>query len=383
MQHRPDLERLESETLAPYAAHSAETRGRDHACIPCPLRTDYQRDRDRVIHCAAFRKLEYKTQVYVIHEGDYYRTRLTHTMEVAQIARTLARALGLNGDLTEAVALAHDMGHTPFGHSGEVALHRLLKDHGGFEHNRQGIRIVELLESKFPEYPGLNLTWEVREGIAKHNTSYDTPALPERFEPDLAPPLEAQLVDVADEIAYNHHDLDDALKMGILRRQDLDEVPWLAEILRGIEAVLGKDPRDFDTIGRSRLISALIDGAVNDALSETDRNIAAARVGSLDDVRRAGRRLAAFSPETAARNKVLREFLFSRVYRHPHVVRMMIKAERFIEQLFELYRASPGLLPSHYLDRVASDSLQRAIGDYISGMTDRYCIDEYKRAFLP
>src|SRR5664279_4608144 len=151
MQHRPDLERLESETLAPYAAHSAESRGRDHACIPCPLRTDYQRDRDRVIHCAAFRKLEYKTQVYVIHEGDYYRTRLTHTMEVAQIARTLARALGLNGDLTEAVALAHDMGHTPFGHSGEVALHRLLKDHGGFEHNRQGIRIVEILESKFPE----------------------------------------------------------------------------------------------------------------------------------------------------------------------------------------------------------------------------------------
>ena len=382
MQLREDYERLERETLAPYAALSAESRGRDHPVAPCPMRTDYQRDRDRVIHCAAFRKLEYKTQVYVIHQDDYYRRRLTHTMEVAQIARALARALRLNVDLAEAVALAHDVGHTPFGHSGEATLHRLLADCGGFEHNNQGVRVVELLEERYAEFPGLNLSWEVREGIAKHKTAYDAPRIP-RFEPDLAPPLEAQLVDVADEIAFNHHDLDDALKMGIVSRADLERVPWVDRICRDIENAESTRPPAFDKFHRNRLVGAMIDLAVRDALEQTSRNLAEAAVDSLDAVRAHGKRLAAFSPEALERNHALRGFLGESVYRHPEVAGMASKAERFVERLFELYRAHPGQMPRKFQRRLKIDPLEVVIADHISCMTDRHCIEEYKKAFLP
>ena len=378
---REEYERLETETLAPFAAFSSETRGRDHAIDSDWLRTEYQRDRDRVIHCAAFRKLEYKTQVYVIHEGDYYRTRLTHTMEVAQIARTLARSLRLNPDLTEAVALAHDLGHTPFGHSGEVALHRLMSDAGGFEHNRQGIRVVERLEERYRDYHGLNLTWEVREGIAKHRTMYDSPQN-ERFEPALMPPLETQLVDLADEIAYHHHDLDDALQMGLVVREDLSDVPWVDELCRKVES--GQpSPHTIDSFTRFRLVGHMMDLAVKDSLVQTARNIEEANIQTLDDVRRCGRRLVDLSPETRELYRQLGRFLMDKVYQHHRVVRIATKSERFIEQLFNLYLSTPRQLPSHYQKRIPQEGLKTVIADYISGMTDRYCLEEYRRAFLP
>lgn len=428
MLRRENLENLERDALAPYASLSAESRGREYPVQADQLRTDFQRDRDRIIHCAAFRKLEYKTQVYVIHEGDYYRTRLTHTMEVAQIARALARSLALNADLTEAVALAHDLGHTPFGHSGEVALRRILKDEGGFEHNQQGLRVVERLEERYFDFPGLNLTWEVREGIAKHATSYDAPNI-NRFDPQSAPSLEGQLVDAADEIAYNHHDLDDALKMGIMAWGDLEELPWVNEILqeldpqvRAREKAAGKPAEDlnegisgalpdlgnelpptmdaprhsaikwydgiarypeFETLLRCRLIGHLIDDAVHDVLRQTERNIHEAGVKSAQDVRALGRRLVSFSPEMLERNRALRAFLLDRVYQHPHVVRMATKAEHFLEQLFNLFLTTPRQLPVKYQKRIATEGLKVVITDYISGMTDRYCLEEYKRAFLP
>jgi dGTPase len=382
MEMREKLEQLERQTLAPYAAFSSASRGREHVCAPCRMRTEFQRDRDRIVHCAAFRKLEFKTQVYVIHEGDYYRTRLTHTMEVAQIARTMARSLRLNSDLTEAVALAHDMGHTPFGHSGETALHRLMAGHGGFEHNRQGLRIVECLEQRYREFPGLNLTWEVREGVAKHSTSYDAPSL-DRFDPMLAPTLEAQLVDAADEIAFNHHDLDDALKLGILSRHDLEEVPWLAEICREVGAGGLSSEREFDQYDRCRLIGALIDAAVRDALEQTERNIREVGIRTLEEVRQYGKRLVDFSEETSGRNRVLRSFLMRHVYRHPNVMAMTSKAERFIESLFQVYCHTPQMLPARYQTLGETEGLERAVADYISGMTDRYCLEEYKRMFLP
>jgi len=379
---RQDLERLERETLAPYAAFSAESRGRDHPIAADWLRTEYQRDRDRIIHCVAFRKLEYKTQVYVIHEGDYYRTRLTHTMEVAQIARTLARSLRLNADLTEAVALAHDLGHTPFGHSGEMALHRMMKEAGGFEHNRQGIRVVERLEERYREFPGLNLTWEVREGIAKHRTVYDTPRV-EGFEPDLAPTLEAQVVDAADEIAFHHHDLDDALKMTIVSRGDLGEFPWVDALCRELERGEGARVHGLDSFVRFRLIGHMIDLAVRDVLEQTDRNLRGAGVASLAGARAHGARLAEFSPEGEERNRQLGAFLMEKVYQHPRVVRMATKSERFVERLFELYVSAPRQLPLKYQKRISAEGLKTVVADYISGMTDRFCLEEYKRAFLP
>lgn len=382
METRKHLESLEEQFLAPYAARSSESRGREYPVNDCPLRPAYQRDRDRVIHSSAFRKLEYKTQVYVIHEGDYYRTRLTHTMEVAQIARTLARCLRLNSDLAEAVALAHDLGHTPFGHSGEAALHRLMQNHGGFEHNLQGIRIVELLEQRYEDFPGLNLTWEVREGIAKHSTSYDAPKS-ENYEPEKMAPLESQLVNVADEIAYHHHDLDDALKMGIITFDDLREVPWVAETLqdmRRLKKNLNAEERSFL---RYRLIGSLFDRAIRETLTQIAHNIKQANPKTLDDVRKAGKPLVAFDADTRERYHQLSTFLMTNVYRHNHVIRMMRKGEGFIEALFKLYHDTPEILPPHYHRRIPQHGLERVIADYISGMTDNYCLQEYRRAFLP
>jgi len=378
---RSEQEKLEDEILAPYAMRSRLTRGRDHPLVPDAIRTDFQRDRDRIIHCAAFRKLEYKTQVYFIQEGDYYRTRLTHTLEVAQIGRSLARNLRLNVDLAEAIALAHDLGHTPFGHTGESALKRLMADFGGFEHNAQGLRVVEKLETRYPEFHGLNLTWEVREGIAKHTTSYDHPEPEERFAPELQPTLEAQAVEVADEIAFNSHDIDDALAMGLIEERDLVEVGWLWEIWEKARAACPDGPGS-DRV-KYRAIGQLIELQMLDALEATEANIERLGIETVEDVRAAGQRILTFGPAMAENNAVLRDFLMRRVYRHPRVVRMVTKAETFIERLFNLYRRAPAMLPLECQERIEREGLERVISDYISGMTDRYLIEDYVRAFEP
>ncbi|MCX7626304.1 MAG: deoxyguanosinetriphosphate triphosphohydrolase [Candidatus Sumerlaeaceae bacterium] len=381
MLKRADLEQLERQVLAPYAMKSADTRGRDYPITPDELRTEFQRDRDRIIHSTAFRKLEYKTQVYMVHYGDYFRTRLTHTMEVAQIARTLARNLRLNADLTEAIALAHDLGHTPFGHSGEAALKRLLADQGGFEHNEQGLRVVEYLEERYPDVPGLNLTWEVREGIIKHDTEYDSPNVPERFKPEWAPTLEAQVCDVADEIAYNNHDIDDALKMGLISIRDLKEVDWVWEIFERAQKEIGDEkPEKFV---KYRAIGTLIDMQVADALQTTVQNIRSFNIQSVADVRQCRQKIVTMSQEMLEKNRCLKDFLMRRVYRHPYVVRMATKAERFVEKMFLLYRDTPEQLPLKYQARIERDGLVRVIVDYLSGMTDRYLLDEYIKAFEP
>ncbi len=381
IRRRDDLEKQEAEQLAPYAMHSANSRGRDHKISSDPHRTDFQRDRDRIIHSAAFRKLEYKTQVYVIHEGDYYRTRLTHTLEVAQIARTLARNLGLNADLTEAIALAHDLGHTPFGHSGETALRKLLAETGGFEHNLQSLRVVEKLEERHHAFPGLNLTWEVREGIAKHATAFDAPSCDARFEPGLMPTLEAQICDLADEIAYNHHDIDDALKIGLLTQHQLREVEWIKEIWDEEQVKLKTDVREKYVI--YRVIGRMMEATITDALNHTNSLLESRKIGTVKEVRNRKERLADLSPAMARNHEQLNQFLLKNVYYHPHVVRMQTKAERFVTSLFELYRKIPAQLPLKYQARIEQDGLDRVITDYVSGMTDRYCMEEYIRAFEP
>ena len=347
--------KLSDETrLAPYAMRSGESRGRSHAIAPDRYRTEFQRDRDRIIHCAAFRKLEYKTQVYVIHEGDYYRTRLTHTLEVAQIARTLARCLGLNPDLTEAIALSHDLGHTPFGHSGEAALQKLLAD--------------------------LNLTWEVREGIAKHSTDYDR-GEGSAFEPHLSPTLEAQICDLADEIAYSHHDIDDAMKIGFLREEQLREVDWVWDLWTEERAKLPSGVRPkfikYRTIGR------MMDMTIDDVVDHTAAMIEKHAIDSVERVRELKVRLAGFGPAMNERFVLLKRFLLEKVYQHPHIVRMQTKAERFVTRLFELYRETPAQLPRKYQARIETDGLDQVITDYISGMTDNFCMEEYVRAFEP
>ena len=366
--------------LAPYAARSSESRGRTHAVSPDLYRTEYQRDRDRIIHCVAFRKLEYKTQVYVIHEGDYYRTRLTHTLEVAQIARTLAGKLGLNVDLTETIALSHDLGHTPFGHSGEAALQKLLADRGGFEHNRQSLRVIELLEQRYHDIPGLNLTWEVREGIAKHTTAYDTPG-ETSYDPHLRPTLEAQVCDLADEIAYNHHDLDDALELGMLEVEQLREMEWLWEIFSREQS---RHPEDAEPkFVRYRAIGHMMGEAIGDVLTYSAKLLAQNDIASVDAVREFPERLMRFSPEMHARQGELKRFLLANVYHHPHVVRMQTKAERFVTRLFNLHRETPTQLPLEFQARIGADGLDQVIVDYISGMTDTQCMDEYIMAFEP
>lgn len=378
---KDDLEQLEEQTLAPYAMLSSKTRGRQYPISPDEFRTEFQRDRDRIIHSAAFRKLEYKTQVFVIHEGDYFRTRLTHTMEVVQIAQSLARNLRLNVDLTEAIALAHDIGHTPFGHSGERALRRLMEDEGGFEHNEQGLRVVELLEERYPDIPGLNLTWEVREGIIKHATDYDTPRIEERFEPHKAPTLEAQIVDLADEIAYNNHDLDDALKMGLIEEEDLKSVPWCWEVFQEARASMKHSARD--KFVKYRAISTVIHMQVTDVLQQTQTNIEKYNIRSVEDVRNLGKKIAQFSPEMKEKNRQLKEFLMANVYRHPRTIKMVTKAEKFVERLFLSYLEVPEQLPRKYQERLKRESKKRVICDYISGMTDRYLLEEYIKTFEP
>ncbi len=373
---------MERQDLAEYAARSESSRGRKYDELHKDNRPAYERDRDRIIHCAAFRRLEYKTQVFVNHEGDYYRTRLTHSLEVAQIGRGIARRLKLNEDLVEALALAHDLGHTPFGHTGEEVLNRLMSSCGGFEHNRQSLRIVEHLEERYPDFNGLNLTWETREGIIKHSSDYDIPngSGLEEYRPKLRPTLEAQIIDLADEIAYNNHDIDDGLKAGYLDADALMEVDLWAETyarVAGKYPSLSKDRQILQTI--SHLIGFLI----LDMVEQTRSNVIAAGVNSLDDVRGQEKNLVMLSSETAQRNRELKAFLYKNLYSHYKVERMRIKAERFLTLLFENYLQHPTLLPTSYQSSYAQQGRERVVCDYVAGMTDRYALDEYKRLFEP
>lgn len=374
-----DYMEIERTMLAPYAMCAVDTAGRRYPEDDHTYRNPFQRDRDRIIHCTAFRRLEYKTQVYVIHEGDYYRTRLTHTLEVAQIARTMSRILRLNEDLTEAIALAHDLGHTPFGHSGEDALQEIMRDFGGFEHNRHGLRVVEELEERYPAFPGLNLTYEVREGIIKHNTDYDYSGDVD-YQPGQSPSLEAQLVDLADEIAYNNHDLDDGLTAGLITEEELLSLEiWKRayDDVNGLYPDLDMDRRKYQVVKR------LINDLVMDAVQQTLSNLRERKIASVDDVRGVSERLVAFSPRMMELNSELKDFLMTRVYKHYRVMRMADKAARFIKSLFDVYINRPEQLPPHAQQRIGSLPLQVVLCDYIAGMTDRYALDEYNRLFMP
>ncbi len=365
--------------LAPYAAHSANSRGRRHPEPPAAPRSEFQRDRDRIIHSTAFRRLEYKTQVFVNHEGDLFRTRLTHSLEVAQIGRTLARILNLDEDLIETVALAHDLGHTPFGHVGQDALNECMQEHGGFEHNLQSLRVVDALEQKYAEFEGLNLTFEAREGILKHCSKKNAEKLGDvgqRFLEGKQPGLEAQITNLADEIAYNNHDVDDGLRSGLIT---LEQLSGIAIFRRHLDEVRQRYPALTDRRLIHETVRRMINSLVVDLVSQTRANIAAHHPESLDDVR-ACPPLAAFSPEMREESLALKRFLFQNLYRHYKVVRMSEKARRLIRDLFDAFISEPHLLPPDFQER-AAENLQRAVCDYIAGMTDRYAILEHRRIF--
>jgi len=374
---------LDPPGLADAAQRSSASRGRRHPEEEHGYRSIYQRDRDRIVHSRAFRRLEYKTQVFVNHEGDHYRTRLTHTIEVALIGRTAARALGLNEDLVESLCLSHDLGHTPFGHLGEEVLDAVLDRHGGFSHNRQTLRIVEHLEDRYPGFPGLNLTFEVREGIAKHSGPIDVAAAPEfgEYEPLLQPPLEAQLIDLADEIAYNHHDIDDGLEAGLLSIDDLAaNVPLFGEPLRRArQRLAGATERQV----RTAALRGLIDALVTDLIETTRAALAARAIRSCADVRAAGAPLVGLSERLRQGNLELKAYLRQHLYHHPRIERMRDKARRVLLALFERYRDNPRLLPEDTRARARAEGLERAIADYVAGMTDRYAIEEHQRLFDP
>ena len=366
--------------LAPYAVDDGNSRGRALAEPRPKARSEFQRDRDRIVHSTAFRRLEYKTQVFVNHEGDLFRTRLTHSIEVAQIARSVARTLQLNDDLAEAIALAHDLGHTPFGHAGQDALNECMQGHGGFEHNLQSLRIVDRLEERYGAFDGLNLMFETREGILKHCSparARELGDLGRRFLEDRRPSLEAQICNLADEIAYNNHDVDDGLRSGVLTLDQLREVSLYARHAAEVDA-------EFPRIaGRRRVhetIRRMIDAQVTDLLAESARRIAEAAPAHLDDVHRAPE-LIGFTAAMKEENSALKAFLREHLYRHYEVLRMTAKARRVIQDLFAAFVADPRLLPPQYQAMAASGPMERATADYIAGMTDRYSMKEHRRLF--
>lgn len=367
--------------LAGYAAKSAQSRGRKYTEEFRDERPVFERDRDRIIHCAAFRRLEYKTQVFVNHEGDYYRTRLTHSLEVAQIGKAVARRLKLNEELTEALSLAHDLGHTPFGHTGEDVLNRLMVGHGGFEHNLQSLRVVDELEERYPRFNGLNLSWETREGIIKHSSPYDSPAdIIAEFLPGTVPTMEAQIINYADEIAYNNHDIDDGLKSGLISAAQLEKIElWLEVTSKVEEQFPGIDPERK----KHQTISTLIGLLIMDLCTTTTRNLAAFSIKDMDDLRRVNRQVVSFSPRVAEQCRVLKKFLKENLYRHYKVERMRVKAERYLSELFETYVKHPTLLPRKYQIKMDHAGRERVVCDYIAGMTDRFALDEFKRLFEP
>ena len=376
---REELEKRETEWLAPYAMKSADSGGRDFPEPEHPYRTAYQRDKARIIYSTAFRRLEYKTQVFVNHEGDYYRTRLTHTIEVAQIGRAIARALRLNEDLAETIALAHDLGHTPFGHAGEDTLADLMKDHGGFDHNSHGLRVVDLLEKRYPEFPGLNLSREVRRGIISHSTPYD---MKRAGHTEIECPwfLEIQAVDVSDEIAYDNHDLDDGLKSGLLSEKDLGGIDLWDQAARCVE---GKYPGIDEETRRSQIIRHLINIQVSDLVEASMQRINSLGIKSLEDLGGRTEKTIYFSDKMAAKRGPFRDVLMDKLYRNYRVVRMSSKASRFLRSLFEVYIDNPNQLPPQAIEKIDERGKYRVICDYMAGMTDRYALDQYKRFFEP
>ena len=375
---RQQLEDIEDKSLAPYGVRSKDTKGRAYLDNEPDYRTSFQRDRDRILHTTAFRRLEYKTQVFINFEGDYFRTRLTHTLEVAQIGRTLARTLGANEDLVEVICLAHDLGHSAFGHSGEIALSRLMKDFGGFDHNKQSLRIVTKLEQRYAEFPGLNLTWEVREGMVKHESEYDLSDARD-YNPDLRGNLETQIANVADELAYTTHDLDDGLRSGMVTPQMLEGITLWATLC---ETFNWRGP-NLDDMERHRMIRQLVGLMVTDVVHATDQRLRASDVRSPAEIQSLQTNLVGHGEEMQARHRELKDFLYRNLYSHYRVLRMAVKAERVIADLFRAYHDEPAILPTGMHTAIEKRGLERTICDYIAGMTDRFAIEEHRKLFDP
>ena len=378
--HWPLDTKVNAMTLASFAAHPEKTRGRKVIEQESPTRNVFQRDRDRIIHSTAFRRLEYKTQVFVNHEGDLFRTRLTHSIEVAQLTRGIARTLGLHEDLAEAIALAHDLGHTPFGHAGQDALNQCMRDYGGFEHNLQSLRVVDVLENRYASFDGLNLTFEVREGILKHCSRKNAEQLGdvgERFLRKESPSLEAQITNFADEIAYNNHDVDDGLRSGLITIQQLSGIQLFAENMAEVKRLYGD-------IEEKRLVHETIRRMINvlvvDLCEQSQQAIAKLNPVTIDDVRKSPVYLVSFSQAIVEKNLELKQFLLKHLYRHYKVNRMSAKAGRIIEELFTAFMQSPSLMPQEH-QQAAKQDQARAVADYIAGMTDRYAIREHRRLF--
>ncbi len=376
---RADLEQNEALALAPYALRSAESRGRVHPEREPQHRTAFQRDRDRIVHSEAFRKLEYKTQVFVNDEGDYFRTRLTHTLEVVQVGRTLARALAANEDLVETICLAHDLGHPPFGHAGEGTLAELLADHGGFNHNLHSFRIVTELEQRYPQWPGLNLTIEALEGIARHETSYDERGFPGIDDADLRGSLEAQIVNVADELAYNAHDLDDGLHAGLLTSPQLNDLSLWRELC----ARMDWQGERMDMLTRHRFVRELIGWQLEDVLAESARELDKLNPSESLDIQRHQTPVLRHSAAMRQRNDELHEFLLHAMYRNFRVMRMQQRAKRFIIGIYETVTEEPHQLPPEFKQQLSERSLPCVVGDYIAGLTDRSAVLEYRRLYDP
>ena len=376
---RQQLEEFEDQQLAPYGIRSKDSKGRKFPEEEADFRTRFQRDRERVLHTTAFRRLEYKTQVFINQEGDYYRTRLTHSLEVAQIGRSLARTLGANEDLVETICLAHDLGHPPFGHSGEAALSRLMADHGGFNHNTQSVRIVTELERRYPDFPGLNLSWETLEGMVKHETDYDISEAND-YDPDIRGHLEAQIANAADELAYTTHDLDDGLRSGMITPGQLDGIAiW--EIVN--ESIGLRKTETLDDLTRHQIIRRLIGFETTDLIQSIDRYLRKSGVKSALELQKLPYNVVGFSEDMYRRNRELKDFLFAKLYRHYRVVRMATKAERVVNELFIAYQSTPSVLPPNYQALINDRGLERVICDYIAGMTDRFATEEYSRMFQP
>ncbi len=363
--------------LSARAIRSRESRGRAHRHEPDPHRSEFQRDRDRIVHARAFRRLMHKTQVFTWDQGDHFRSRLTHTLEVGQLARSAARRLGLNEDLVESVALVHDLGHPPFGHQGETMLDELLASHGGFEHNRQTLRIVEELESRYPEFPGLNLTYEVRESIIKHSAHYDRAKVPTRFHPEESPLLEAQLVDEVDSITYDSHDIDDGLRSGFLSIEQLQDVPlWAGAWGEAVEASPRNTPQRLLV---DRAVRKVTDSLLSSLVEHTQVQLVSRAITTVDDVRRCDAQVVGPAPSMRDAKEVLEAWLFQHLYRHFEVNRTFHRAKRILADLFAFYRDHPDCLPPEFAARVEATGLERVVADYISGMTDRYAVDEHRR----
>lgn len=372
----PAPDRPEEEWLASFAMRSGASRGRHHAEPEHRYRSPYMRDRDRVIHTLAFRRLEFKTQVFVYHEGDHFRTRLTHSIEVAQIARTLARALRINEDLIEAIALSHDLGHPPFGHSGEKVLAQKMKEDGGFEHNVHGLRIVDHVENRYPAFRGVNLTWETREAIAKHSKMPDHPDFAE-FRTFPHPSLEAQVADCADSIAYGAHDLDDGLTSGILDQESLMEVSLWRRFAEKLDPTLSPKLR------QSAVVRAVIDAQSTDLIATTEANIERLKIVDPDDIRSCDESVARFSPGMDEERRELKKFLFTNMYKSHRVVRMESKTTRVVRELFDAYYAEPKLLPPAVRKNMDEVGKRRIVCDYIAGMTDKFALEEHRKLFDP